>query len=690
MEMVHRFGSGKDEEYFESYFELLKEYPNAGNAVWFASHYGFPPVEKHEEEAARLNKIAEKFRKNGIAVSIQISNTIGHGEYMSSRDCTGLVYEDSPAENMVGPDGTKANYCFCWNGRHFREYTKKAVAAYARLHPDCVWFDDDIRPNNHAPVDFGCFCDNCIATFNKEYSSASPFTREELVNEILYGDLAVRERWVRFVREGLYSFTKEICTAFHEVSPESEFGYQYGAYGAYSGHDFSYIFNAMKEAGGKAPRSRPGGGAYDDHDLNEFLSKAVFMNRANCMLPEYVREICPEIENLPFECFAKSAAGCAFECAYYMANGATDMSFSMMMHENEVREYYEETLSRLSADATYRNRLAAVNRETRAGGAMFFISEEMWKRKLNKEAGEGFAALNNEKSGSLDLWIRDAIPMTFEKTAGGVIILYPEAARDITERDFAELLRSNVFTDGETLEILREKFGEKVCESVGLTATEICETDRGKFEEHNFPHATLPRDFRKWQNNFFTRGRSKVYYMSLYPKKTKSVVQALAAYETQLNIAPYENGQYPYGISAAISQTEEDGRWAVFGNAIWKGIMSFYRREQLLNMMDELCARSGGLCARLKSPKQAALLPRKDSAGRTACVSVANLTIGESGESILAVRNPRGERFTFMRQGSAEEIVLNAESARTENGICEYIVKLPSIAPYSVSTVFIS
>lgn len=58
MEMVHRFGAGKDEEYFESYFELLKEYPNAGNAVWFASHYVFPPVEKHEEEAARLNKIS--------------------------------------------------------------------------------------------------------------------------------------------------------------------------------------------------------------------------------------------------------------------------------------------------------------------------------------------------------------------------------------------------------------------------------------------------------------------------------------------------------------------------------------------------------------------------------------------------------------------------------------------------------
>ena len=135
MQMIHRFGSGEPEGYFDRCLALLQEYPQAGNTVWFSSHYGFPPLEKHRREGARLAKIAEKFCEKHIGVSLQISNTIGHGEYMSSRDCTGLVYDGSPAENMVGPDGTKANFCFCWNGRHLHQEGGNGVCGTAsRLH----------------------------------------------------------------------------------------------------------------------------------------------------------------------------------------------------------------------------------------------------------------------------------------------------------------------------------------------------------------------------------------------------------------------------------------------------------------------------------------------------------------------------------------------------------------------------
>lgn len=691
MEMIHRFGAGKDENYYKSYLQLLKEYPKAGNSIWFASFYGFPSLQKHEVEAERLNIFAEIFRENHIAVSLQISNTIGHGEYISAQDCTGLVYDGSLAENLVGADGTKARYCFCWNGKHFREYTKKAVAAYARLHPECVWFDDDLRPSNHDPVGFGCFCDNCIAAFNKKYAKNIPFTREALVNEVLYGNISVRENWVQFIRDGLYSFTKEICSAFHEVSPESEFGYQYCAYGAYTGRGFSYILDAMKEVSGKPPRTRPGGGAYDDHDPNVFIAKAVFMNWTNSLLPDYVKEKCPEIENLPFESYAKSPAGCAFESAYYFANGATDMSFSMMMHENEVREYYTEMLARLSADAAYRNRLAAENLDTISGGARIFISGDTWKRKLSKKVGEGFGSLNDEKSWVLKGWVRDGIPLTFDESENDVILLYPEMAKDLSSEDFDELLKANVFTDGESIKILAEKFGGKVYQTLGIKSQKICDGEKDKFFERNLSHATLPKDFYIWKNNFFTSGRNEVYCLNIFSEQNENAVQPLAVYDTELAIKPYVSGKYPYGISAAVVKTEADGNWALFGNAVWKGVMSFKRREQLLNVMDYLCVKSGkgGLCARLKSPKQVALLPRKDKRGKTVCVSIANLTIGDSGEMLLAIRNPRAEHFTFMKQASDEEIALQFKVAQNENGIREYLVNLPSIAAYSVCTVFI-
>ena len=686
MQMIHRFGSGESEEYFEHYLALLKEYPKAGNTVWFASHYGFPPLEKHGQEGVRLAKIAEKFRENHIGVSLQISNTLGHGEYMSSQDCTGLVYDGSPAENMVGPDGTKANYCFCWNGRHFRDYTKKAATAYAALHPDCIWFDDDLRPNHHAPVPFGCFCENCIAAFNKKYSPAKPFTREKLVEEFLYGDLKVRENWIYFVREGLYSFTYEICSAVHEALPDCEFGYQYCANGAYTGRGFDYILNAMKAANGKDPRTRPGGGAYSDHNPGEFLSKASFLSWANALLPQYVKCKCPEIENLPFEAYEKSPAGCAFECAYYMAGGATDMSFSMMMHENERREYYEEMLRLLSASDKYRRRLAAENARTVAAGMRFFISDYAWQRRLNKATDESFFTLKDEHSWEADYWIRDGLPLTFEDAENDVILLHPETVKPISREEYEKLLGENVFADGESIALLAKKFGEKAFEEIGAVAREIDGADAGKFEERLLPHATRPEWLNTWKNSFFTAGRNTVYRL-IAAADAADRMEVLSTYRTARNIAAYERGEYPYGVAAAVVTTKKGAKWAIFGNAPWKGVMSFGRREQLANAADYICGEK--LCARVKTMQQCALLPRKDENGKTACVSIANVMPGESGEYVLAVRNPRGEKFTLMRQGSDEEIALSAEKTLTAGGNEEYVLKLPSVPAYTVCTVFI-
>ena len=38
-------------------------------------------------------------------VSMQVANTLGHGEYSSSRDCSGLHYEGSPVGKMVDING---------------------------------------------------------------------------------------------------------------------------------------------------------------------------------------------------------------------------------------------------------------------------------------------------------------------------------------------------------------------------------------------------------------------------------------------------------------------------------------------------------------------------------------------------------------------------------------------------------
>lgn len=50
---------------------------------------------------------------------------------------------------------------------------------------------------NHDPVRYGCFCDDCVARFNKKYGMS--FSREELVRNI-NDNTDIRKMYVEFVR----------------------------------------------------------------------------------------------------------------------------------------------------------------------------------------------------------------------------------------------------------------------------------------------------------------------------------------------------------------------------------------------------------------------------------------------------------------------------------------------------------
>ena len=192
--------------YLDSFIAAVLANPGSCDEVWLATDYGFPSQDIHAQSARMLRLSAEKLRQAGLKVSLQISNTVGHGQYMSSRDCSGLVYPGSPVEKMVGHDGTVSDYCFCWRGKNFLEYTLEYIGAYVReIQPDTVWIDDDLRADNHFPVNYGCFCDDCISLFNRQYGC--DFSREKLVEQISFGNIVWREKYMEFTKQGLSLFT---------------------------------------------------------------------------------------------------------------------------------------------------------------------------------------------------------------------------------------------------------------------------------------------------------------------------------------------------------------------------------------------------------------------------------------------------------------------------------------------------
>lgn len=670
MELIQRLAVDETGEYLRACADVMTKYPGSCDTVWMTGYYGYPTLEKHREYAESMVSVAENFKKKGIRVSMQFSNTIGHGD-SGVHDRSGLIYEGSQVQYLVGHDGTVAKAGFCWRGKLFAEYLRDTIQIYAKIwKPESIWVDDDFRARNHAPIQYGCFCESCIKEFNQRYGSA--FTRKDLVEEILHGDLVWRERFIQFTREGFHDLMLSMSRAVHEVSPDTYMALQHGAYGAYTGHGLGHIFDAMKEGTGKNPMSRPGGGGYRDHDPENFFRKGEEISWQNSMLPDYVTETRPEIESVPMMVFGKAPAGTAFEATHYFACGSTGMSFSMIRYDNEPLSWHEKEFELLAKMRPYWTKMVEYNRDSYQAGLHNAVSTQTWRKKLREDQGLG--ELSNEHFNAAWPWMRDGIPISYDRQEETAFLLHSDCVTAMTDEEIQKLLEKPVFTDGETIAILTERGFD-----FGVIAKEIpedipvCEVTNS-----NPINGTL----KKYRTGSFVMGggKNKNYALTI-TEKGEAEVLANYVEVRPTDIKNYDDAPISYGIAEAIVKTSKGAKWAVFGYSPWKGVMSFAKREQILNAVDAIS--DCGLCARILTPIPAALQPRKNRDGKVVCVSVTNCTVGESGEVEVIIRNPAGEHMSYMSQYNG-----SGELAVTKKGD-DYHVTIPNINPWSVLTIFI-
>jgi len=667
--LTQRFGSDMqtDPKFVDDFLAVIARNPGCCDEVWLASNYGFPPMDVHRQTVDSLIGVAEKLRAAGLRVSLQISNTIGHGQYMCSKDNSGLVYPGSPIEHMVGHDGTVAELCFCWNGEHFRAYVREEMREYARLHPHTVWVDDDLRATNHDPVHFGCFCADCIARFNAE--NHTDFDREGLVDAI-NKDIGWREKYVAFLRAGIGEFVELITREFCAVSPESGFGLQYCAHGGYTGYGYAHVFDAMRRGSGKAPKSRPGGGGYDDHDPRDQLWKAYFMMWQNSMLPEYVTEIRPEIENLPFYVYGKSPAGTCMETSLYLASGANAMSYSMLMHMEEPMAYHERIFAKFSAHRAYWEALAEANMGTQASGLCMSLSDSMWKRRLGAE--ERSFAWNWEPWDCRLSLVRVGIPHAYNRNAAEQIYLLHEAhAKCLSDAEIETLLARPVVTDGHALAVLAARgFGERLAATVApLNTQPMYEL----LSEH-----TVCRGLQSGMIGGGLGMRSDNFRLIC-----KDDCEILSYYQTvSRSVAPIGDSIYPHGVATAIVPTVYGAKWVVFGREPWRMNISTTMRDLVLRAA-EYAAGQKRFSAILESWQQAVVFPRENSAMQTTSVSLLNCTIGDTETLTLRVRRPAGTSLSWMTAESA------VEPLAVQSDGDELVVTVPALRPWTVGTLFL-
>ena len=565
---------------------------------------------------------------------------------------------------MVGNEGELGRGSFCWRGEIFRAYIREELKAYLKhFQPDAIWVDDDFRPRNHAPVKFGCFCDSCIAEFNKRYSHS--FDRHELVSEYLHGDKRVRREYTEFLHDGLSGLMETIASTVHDYSPKTAVALQCGTGGSYVNDNYAFIHEKIKSITGMPSMVRCGAGGYSDYDPGSFISSAWEVAYQNSKLPDFVEVRAPESENTPFTAYNKSPAGTVLGISCYMVYGNTDVSLSSMMNLNEPMSWHEEELRLIAEQRAYWERLSSVNRRSVGGGLRFAVSGELNMKSIG------------EKCGMQDFWyehfdagyplIRHAVPMTFDKSEREVLLLNGVCARDMSDAELQAILSGKVIMDVQAASVMKERGFD-----LGVLAEPLSRDESIVVSEY-FPEHPLNRDIGV--RSYKARDKCERMKLVSYPEDTE-VLGLYGVGTTSLEI-----DKDKLGAATVIVKTPSGGHVAVFAGGLWiKGAPHFWR-ERLLNIAEYI----GGapLSARCLSRAEGALSVRVDKrSGKTLAASFISTSVGEYRDVQMLVRNPECEEFTVLGQYDAEE---NPKVERTPDG---FLVTIPKVHPWSCVTVF--
>ncbi len=630
-----------DPKWVEEFLKYIDENPNCCQEVWMCSSYGFPPIEKHRAFACGMKPHVEEFKKRGIKVALQISNTMGGHNSAIYRDCTGLIRDDWHAPFCVDINGKEVFGRFCPRSKEFIEYIDAEFGAYlTELDVSGVWIDDDFKMGNHG---FVCWCDSCIEEFSKRVGRS--FTREELVR-LVNDDFEIRDKWIEFTSDRMYDAAKFYGNTVHKYRPEAYIALEHGANGYMQGLGHKSIFKGFMDGTGIAPKSRPGAGAYEDYDPNTFIEKYRMTSHQTRYLPDCVDDIRPEVENIPDVCYGKTMGGIAFETVFYFAAGATSINYATMMRRNEPLSWLTNQLKDMTENYEWLSRLSKINRETKPDGAEIYISEKPWNYKTEVD----FDWEKVDFDAGIEP-IRWGFGVNFHNT-DGVLFLNKQYAKALTDSEIEMLLSKNVVCDGESATILTERgFGD----ALGITSENVF-TGRC--------HEVLP-DGNVWHFNFF------------FPTGARLTLSDRAKEVSEYQF--FETGER-FGTASAYTTTTKGGRWAVIGYGLFMQITSFAKRCAIVDAIEWA---GGKLSAKLTTPDRIIVFPRKDkNTGRLRAVSLVNTSIGTYKGTEIELDGKYDKCEWRALHVSSVEL-----KTRFENG--STFITIPDFDGWSIGTLFL-
>lgn len=343
------------EDRFNALLDLFDKYRGVTDEITLFTSETHPPLNLDvvESRAAVLRERMHYARKKGYSSGINILSTIGH----HNENLPGSLSEDYT--HMTDIDGNVCLGSFCPNDENMRSYIKSLYEIIASAEPDYIWIDDDIRLLGHMPVTYSCFCDNCLAIFEKEFGGK--YSRESLRKVFNDGSaeskLQIRKAWLQHNRNTVSKLFELVEKAVHDLKPDMPLGFMTGER-FFEGYDFEKWAGILSGSGNAEVMWRPGGGFYSDERMKELAGKSHEIGRQVSLLPENILSIQSEIENFPYQVLKKSAGATSLEAASHMAAGCTGAAFNILPFGNEPFTEYEALISKLRKTRPFYDLLA--------------------------------------------------------------------------------------------------------------------------------------------------------------------------------------------------------------------------------------------------------------------------------------------------------------------------------------------
>ncbi|MCP5537507.1 MAG: hypothetical protein H7A51_14900 [Akkermansiaceae bacterium] len=402
----------------------------------------------------RLCRARDALRQAGVVYSLNPWTTLGHAD-------RGRPMIDG-ARCMVGHDGRVARSTACPLCPEWRAYMRSYWRKLAGTEPAVIWVEDDIRSFNHAPVQFGCFCDAHLERF-------SEFAGEKVDRQSLVDALERpgpphpwRALWMRLQGDVMVDTAALLGDCVREVSPGTRLGLMSSGprNHAVEGRDWSRFCEAL--GGGQPVYSRPTMGCYDEGWASP---RGLYFSQDSVKL---TRHVCPpatidltEVENVHFSAYANSRLFSELKIMTSIAYGAAGVTMNTFDHMGTPMREDEAAVQALSGSKA---RMLSLGRETTKAGAyrgvrLHFPTDLACHKQLRQ--GESLASLQSHGQEAVEMFETHGLATTYDESP--VSALTGQIPRALSDDTILRLLGGGLFLDGEAASILVERgFGAEI------------------------------------------------------------------------------------------------------------------------------------------------------------------------------------------------------------------------------------